>query len=48
MREKEEIQPQICVELFSEVSLSCSLEKKSLLCVHPLRQSPWHGEEPVG
>lgn len=48
MTEKEEIRPQIRAELFSEVSLSCSLEKRSLLCVHALRQSLWHGEEPVG
>lgn len=48
MRDEEEIQPQISDELFSEVSLGCSLKKRSLHCVHPLRQRLWHGEEPVG
>lgn len=48
MRDKKEIQPQISDELSSEVSLSCSLEKRSLFHVHPLRQRLWQGEEPVG
>lgn len=29
-------------------SVNCVLKKSSLLSVHPLRHSLWHGEEPVG